>query len=326
MKGRFSAILRVVVSVSLLGILLWSARGHFSRIGETLVHANLGLFLLAIGLFIFNVLILSLRLNLLFAGEGLMFSLGKVLQLSFIGYFFNNFMPTAVGGDIIKGYYAHKQTHKTAKAFIAVFMDRFIGLFSFICIAVLALIFSWQSIDFVLKKIVLFFGLAGIAGFILIMNDRVAKTLLVAFSKFKLWNIGEKVSKVYRAVHEYKNKKGLILAVIGISIVCQSVYFTVVYLLAKALGADVMLRTIFLIMPVVSVISMLPSLGGLGLREGAIVGLFGPAIGTDRAFSLSILILAALLSLSLIGGIIYAFAAQFKIKGEELSKLERYNV
>jgi len=316
----------VVVSISLLGILVWTARGHFSRIAETLIRTDLALFLLAIGLFIFNVLILSLRLNLLFRGEGLIFSLGKVLQLSFIGYFFNNFMPTAVGGDIIKAYYVHKQTRKTTKAFIAVFMDRFIGLFSFICIAVLALLFSWQRIDFALKKIILIFGLAGIAVFILIMNDRIAKTLLKVFSKFKIWNIGEKVSKIYRAVHEYKNKKGLIVGVIGMSIVCQCLYFTVVYLLAKALGADIMLGTIFLIMPVVSVISMLPSLGGLGLREGAIVGLFGPIMGTGIAFSLSILILAALLSLSLIGGIIYAFAAQFKIKGEELSKLERYNV
>lgn len=311
-------VLRAAISVGLLAFLLWSAREHFPRIAETLARTNIALFSLASAFFLLNVIILSQRLNMLFAGEGLLFSLGRVIQLSFIGFFFNNFMPTAVGGDIIKAYYAQKQTRKTSQSFIAVFMDRFIGLFSFICLAVLALLVSWKDLDFALKKIVLIFGVAGIAGFTMIMNDAVAKVFFSTFSKFKIWNIGEKLSKVYKAIHEYKNKKVLILAVIAVSLLAQCLYFSLVYILAEALDADIALRTVFLLMPLVSVISMLPSLGGLGLREGAIVALFGPIIGTDMAFSLSILLLACLFTLSLIGALIYAFASQFKIKNKEL--------
>ena len=71
---------------------------------------------------------------------------------------------------------------------------------------------------------------------------------------------------------------------------------------------------------------MLPSLGGLGLREGALVALLGPAIGTDSAFSVAILLLAMLLIMSLIGAVIYLSAAQFRIKGSDISKLEKYSV
>lgn len=326
MRAKIMMVLRVVVSLGFLGLLIWNMRGHLPRIADTLTETSLALFSLAVGLFLCNITLLSMRLNLLFAGEGLRISPGKVMQLTLIGFFFNNFMPTAVGGDIVKAYYAQRQTGETAKSFIAVFMDRFIGLFSFICIAVLALLLSWKNIDFALKKIVLIFALAGIAGFLLILNDSVAKVIFGALRKFKLWNIGERISKAYKAVHEYKNKKGTILAVIAVSLITQSIYFWVVYLLGRSLGADFLLKTVFLLMPIVCVVSMLPSLGGLGLREGAIVALFGPVIGTEKAFSVSILLLASLLVISLVGALIYVFAAQFKVKKGEISKLETYDV
>lgn len=326
MKGKIAIAFRVVISVGLLAFLLWSVRGQLNRIGDTLAKTSIPLFVLAASLFLVDVILISLRLRLLFDGEKLRIAFGRIIQLSFIGYFFNNFMPTAVGGDIVKAYYAHKQTKQTAKSFIAVFMDRFLGLFSFVLIAVIALAISWGNTDILLKKIVLAFAVFGMAGFTLIMNERIAKIILKALSGFKIWRIGERLSKVYMAVHEYKNKKGLILKAIGISLIAQGVYFSIVYLLAKSIGANPVFTAVFLIMPVVSVISMLPSLGGLGLREGAMVILFGPMIGRDNAFSLSILLLATLLIVSIVGGIIYIFASQFRMKEAEISKMEKYSV
>ena len=157
MKRKFAMGLRAVVSVGFVALLLWSMREHYPRIGETLVKTNLFIFASASALFISLVFLLSHRVNLLFVGEGLKIPFGRVIQLTFIGFFFNNFMPTAVGGDIVKAYYVHKQTRQTAKSFIAVFMDRFIGLFSFILLAFVALIISWNSMDSALKKSILIF-------------------------------------------------------------------------------------------------------------------------------------------------------------------------
>jgi len=326
MKSKFSVILRAGISVGLVVFLLWSMRSHFPRIADTLAQTNLLIFSLAVGFFLFNIIIASFRLNLLFVGEGISMPPGKIIQLSFIGFFFNNFMPTAVGGDIVKAYYVHKETGKTAKSFISVFMDRFIGLFSFVCLGAFALLLSWKTIDGELKNIVLIFALGGIAGFFIILNTHVAKVMLSFFSKLKLWNLGERLSRVYRAVHEYRNKKNVILKVMGISLITQSIYFSIIYFLSVSIAANVPLKTVFLIMPVVSVVSMLPSLGGLGLREGAMVALFGPVIGAEAAFSISILLLVTLLIASLIGGFIYLFASQFKIKKAEISKIESYSV
>ena len=57
---------------------------------------------------------------------------------------------------------------------------------------------------------------------------------------------------------------------------------------------------------------MLPSIGGLGLREGAIVAFFGSMVGNEKAFGISILLLATLFLISVIGGIIYLISPQFR--------------
>ena len=319
MKLKFSSVLRLVVSVGLIGFLVWSMRGNLPHVLNTLANMNYLFFVFAIGLFMTNVVMLSLRLNMLFRGEGLKIPFGRVVQLTYIGYFFNNVMPTAVGGDIVKAYYANKSTSQTTKSFIAVFMDRFIGLFSLVLIALFALFWSWGNIDIVIKKIVFIFAFFGFIIFLAALNASVAKFVLMILSKLHLWKIGEKISKVYKAVHEYRNKKGLILKVVAISFICQTTYFLVVYFLSKSLNITLSLKTIFLFMPIVGIVCLLPSLGGLGLREGAIVALFGSVIGNDNAFSISILLLMTLLVISIVGACIYLFASQFRIKPKEIS-------
>ncbi len=326
MKAKIFVILRLVVSAGLVLFLLWHMRGQLPNIGATLVKTNPLLFSLALFLFLIEIgTLLSVRLQLLLVGEGLSIPMGRVIQLSYIGYFFNLFLPTAVGGDIVKAYYAYRQTKQAAKSFVSVFMDRFIGLFSFVCLAMFALLISWHSIEPGLRRTVFLFALGGLISFLVILNDAIAKITFGIFSRFKLWNIGERLSRIYGAVREYKNKKTVFLSVLGISLLAQSVYFFVMYILVRSLGVNIPFKSVFLLMPIVSVISMLPSLGGLGLREGAIVVLFGSAIGTDNAFSLSILLLSVLLVAGLVGALLYATAAQFKIR-EDISKLEKYKI
>ena len=73
-------------------------------------------------------------------------------------------------------------------------------------------------------------------------------------------------------------------------------------------------------MPIISAMSLLPSINGLGVREGSTVMLFGPIIGKERAFVVSILLLLVLLVTSLAGGLIYAFSPQFKVKWGDIKE------
>jgi hypothetical protein len=77
---------------------------------------------------------------------------------------------------------------------------------------------------------------------------------------------------------------------------------------------DILLRV-----PIISTLSLLPSINGLGFREGSTVVMFGPMIGKENAFAVSILWLLVLLITSLVGGIIYGLSPQFKIKLKEMN-------
>jgi len=73
-------------------------------------------------------------------------------------------------------------------------------------------------------------------------------------------------------------------------------------------------------MPIISAMSLIPSINGLGIREGATVLLFAPLIGKENAFAISILLLAALFIVSIIGGIVYLASPQFKMNLKEVRK------
>jgi hypothetical protein len=76
---------------------------------------------------------------------------------------------------------------------------------------------------------------------------------------------------------------------------------------------DILLR-----MPLISMISLLPSINGLGVREGSTVLFFGPLIGKENAFVVSILWLFTLFLTSIAGGIIYGLSPQFRIRLKDI--------
>jgi uncharacterized protein (TIRG00374 family) len=296
----------VAVSLGLLGFLIWLMRDEFGRIRDILLASNPLLIFAAICLFSVTVAIISFRMKVVFEGEDLSLSLLKSVQLTYIGYFFNNFLPTAVGGDVIKAHCASQVNEKRMKSYASVLMDRLIGLYSFLIIAAIALVINWREFDMPLAKNMIFVFLAlGVIGFLIISNKRIADLLQGLFRRIKMMRLGERLEELYAIAHDYRNRMDVIVKAILISMLAQSIYFVVIYLFFLSLGLEIGIGNIFLIMPVVTFISMVPSLGGLGVREGAIVALFAPLAGKDNAFAASLLLLFLLFFVSLIGGIVY---------------------
>ena len=89
-------------------------------------------------------------------------------------------------------------------------------------------------------------------------------------------------------VHDYSGRVNVIFGAVGFAILAQVMYFVAVYTVSKSLHLEISMAMVFLMMPLVTIVSMLPSIGGLGLREGAIVAFFGPAVGSENAFAVGI--------------------------------------
>lgn len=270
---------------------------------------------MALIVLLLDVAMVSFRLATVFKGEKLYMSFQRAFQLTCVGYYFNNFMPTAVGGDIVKAHYAsNTSSDDKARPYMSVFMDRFIGLYTILIISAAALIFNGGRLKIPgLSGLVTALVLIGAIGFVVITNKNVARKADRFFLKFNASRFSTAVNRLYRIVHDYRNRKKIVAKALVLSFAAQCLYFFTVYLLFLALGVKISTGNIFLIMPVVLFVGMMPSLGGLGFREGAIVVLFAPLAGKENAFTVSLLLLASLLLVSILGGVIYLW---WSIKGQ----------
>lgn len=315
--------LRVLVSLVFLGLLVYFIRDEIPTILKTLQNVDRPLFLTAVTIFLTTVVILAKRLQLIFAAEEVNIDLGVACNLTFIGYFFNNFLPTSVGGDIVKAMCASRITGHPGKSVTSVLMDRIFGLFTFILIPSVSLFFVHEMNPKV-QTVVYSFLAFSIVSFVLLFNRSVARQFRFVESLLNRIRLGSKARRIYDGLHNFRNHKGVIVRAMLLSMVSQSVGLLAVYLLGVALGAPrETLPYFFLLIPVVHLISMLPSLNGLGIREVAYVYFLKSHIGTEKAAAIGILWLALLIFLSLIGGLIYLFRHDYHIQFKKaVSKAE----
>ncbi len=322
MKIRTGNIIRIIISFGLLGFLFWVMREDIRDMWRTMLSGNITLIALGLVLIIVNVIMLAYRFKVIFLGENINIDMKEAMQLTLVGYFFNNFMPTAVGGDIIKAHYAARASNERLKSYASVMMDRFIGLYTFLIVAGVALFVDRGRMQLeAARRLVYVLLLVGAAGFVAAVNSAVARFLERSFERLKMFSLGEKLKAVYNIVHDYRNRRGVVAESFAISIAAQSLYFIVVYLFFLSLGERVNIGNIFLIMPVVTFVSMLPSIGGLGVREGAFVALFASLAGKETAFAVSLLLLLGLFVASFLGGMVYLWWGLSGVRTEKAKEI-----
>lgn len=321
MKRMVSSFIRVSVSLLLILVLLYIVRGNHEQILSVLKGTSIATFFLGFLAFILAVSISSIRLKLIVAVQGIKITLGEALSLTFIGYFFNNFLPTAIGGDVIKGYYLSRKSSNKAGSYTSVLVDRAIGLVTMVFMAFIALVIVGESIvEPPIRNVIYIITAVSVVAIIFLANKAVAKKISHLFFLFK--PIRETMKKVYGIINGYRDRIGLMLGTFMISVVSQLLYFSSIGILALSIGSRVSAIDVLMRMPIVSMMSLLPSINGLGLREGSTVVLFSPLIGKENAFAVSILVIFMLLMTSLIGGLVYAFSPQFKVRIKEIETEE----
>ena len=113
MRKLLSTLLRGFISIFFIILLLYIMRDKYPQIMKTFASTKVPMFILGFLLFIGACLVASVRLRFLIVAQGIAVTLREAVSLTFIGYFFNNFLPTAIGGDVVKAYYlSHKTDNK----------------------------------------------------------------------------------------------------------------------------------------------------------------------------------------------------------------------
>jgi uncharacterized protein (TIRG00374 family) len=230
-------------------------------------------------------------------------------------------MPTSFGGDVLKAYYAGKKSNKKAGAFAGVFMDRVLAMLPFTLIPVITVTFFAHKINnnLIISAVYLLF-LFCIIFLWLLLHKSTAKYLAFILEPFKdrLWY--EKIKNGYEFLNLYSRNKLVLSWSFILSVIAQILSIAATYIYARALGIDfVSIGIFFIIVPIVAIMTLIPSVNGLGVREGTFVYLLKTYMPSEKAFAISILILASLIIFSIIGGCVYGFKKSiFTLKPEEI--------
>jgi hypothetical protein len=231
----------------------------------------------------------------------------RALPSFYLGIFFNHLMPTTVGGDAIRVLHMRGNSPNTKALISSTIMDRIIGLIGVLIIGTTAIIaFPVVSDSFGLKTVMLFGLIFSLGVFPLLASapfTRLVNKLTIRFqhAKKRRWLL-----ELTSLCQSYAGAKMRLFAALVLTLVLQTLTILTYYMLGNAIGIQLPLTAYFVSISLVFLASALPvSLGGLGIREGVLVGLL-VALGVDTqvAISLSLLYLFVYLSASLPGGLV----------------------
>ncbi|MDP2233432.1 MAG: lysylphosphatidylglycerol synthase transmembrane domain-containing protein, partial [Actinomycetota bacterium] len=230
---------------------------------------------------------------------GLVSNLALLVRHYLIGLFFNNVLPTTVGGDVVRAVEHGKASGMTARSAASVVAERLIASVALGLTALIGLAFVQRSalmVGLVLGVLVVTSGAT-----LLFLSPRIAERMVRPLLGSRLVNVAEGVASAVAAVREVLLDRRVLLRVIVLSVGFQTLVALVNVCLFHALGHPSGLAEAMVYTPIVFTITMLPiSLSGLGVREAAYAVLFGQAgIPAEVAVtaSLAFFVLVALVSL-----------------------------
>jgi len=297
-KKLLSLFLRIALSVLLL-IWLFS-KVEIKGILEAINKLDPKIWLFAFFMYIATQIISSLRWWILAKALDFPGKFSTYLGYYFVGMFFNLFLPTAVGGDVLKIVFLSKNQGRRLAATYSVLADRLFGLAAMLTIGACAVIYN----PFMLPN--KFNNLLELSGILTIITLLLFPLLIKLIERF-CPQVGEKLSVL---IIFWKRPWAVILAFL-LSLILQALGMAAVALLGSSMSINVPLPYYFATYPLVAILTLLPiSFNGIGVREGGFVYFLGlKSIPTEVSLTLSLLFFSIQVAASLIGGIAYAFGA-----------------
>ncbi len=266
------------------------------------------------------------RWVMLLAVQGISMGWWRAWRLIMVGAFFNLFLFGATGGDVIKIFYAMRETAtKKSAAFLSVMVDRIVGLVALVVAA--AVICAWNFSMLLSNPVTaaLMGSLAVILGGSLgvIVAGFVVDRLQLAHRLPGWIPLHGRIVEMASAFSIYARDGRTLLATLGLSIPAHLLIFSAFYFSARAFTDALSLMNVFCVMPIINTITALPiSLSGVGVREKLFQNTFGALFGlpTDVSTVISLGGFSMTLFWGLVGGVVYLL---YRPTGVHLRDMEK---
>lgn len=306
MKNILSVLTRIVLTAAMLVFLFkWI---KIEEIAEVLRAIKPGYLLISGFLFFMIYLLCLLRWHLLLRSIGIHPSPRKMFVSYCGGVLFNLFLPSTVGGDVVRIMDLTNSLKRTKEIAASVFVDRLSGFSALAFTALLAIALGYSYVD-----------KGGILIPVLILFASVSFLITILFTKnifFKIISfipkhpIKTKIENLHNEIFYFRTKPKALLTALLISFAVQVINVASSYYIFLALGLKLKLIHLFIFVPLIGAVAMVPvSIGGLGVRDMGSVFFFAKiGIAKDVAVAFSLLNFFFISLAGVACGLIYVLA------------------
>lgn len=307
MKRTAFLALKLLVSALLL---TWVFRTtDLAALEDRVRSADLLLICVAVALYVAMLFLSTWRWRVLLEALGYPAPLRKLSSSYVVALFFNNFLPSNVGGDFVRIRDSSRLTGSTTTSLAVVAIDRIVGLSALWVLAAGAFVLAAPDVrdlagaSWVIPGLGLVFAALAFVFF----RAGIARSVFDALGLGRHPWARERFEVVQRAVHAYRERTLSIWMAFGGSLLLQASVVFFFLAVARALQIPLPLGAAFLIVPLCTLVQTIPvSFNGWGLREGVYVLYFHQlGLSRDSALATSLVSASLLVALSLSGAVVW---------------------
>jgi len=223
------------------------------------------------------------------------------------GMFIGNVLPSTIGGDVVRVSRLGATTGDTPGSFASVVLERVSGwvvlpLLTLIGLAVHPSLLHLGNAT----RLALFLSLGALGVLAVLLVAGVSPKVGGRLAHNDGWL--RFIGAVHLGMEQFRRAPGAVFAVLGVSFAYQLTLVVAAWTVGHALGLNIGITVLLAFMPAVAMAQVLPiSIGGLGLREGALVLFLHPlGVSYEHAIALGLLIYGMNLAVSLLGAPAFA--------------------
>lgn len=303
---RWISLVKTLIGIGLLsGLLLWKDNAkHLLDLFSTFkIEYFIALVILELGLNAIS----SVKWHLFLHDRGVDVSQLRLLGLYLIGKFFNNFLPSTIGGDLARAYILGREINSQSISAASVFLERVTGV---VGLALLVGFFSLIHLEIVANPLVSLVVIIAISGCVVgtaLFYWPPAKTILLKMVNLIPFvkKLAIKIERLISAIDYFRHRYSLLFLSLIYSI---SFYFTasvLVYVACLSIGFKPVFLDILVITPVIMLLAIIPvSPNNIGWWEWCFTVLLADAGATAaQGLAVALILRAVALCISLIGGV-----------------------
>jgi uncharacterized membrane protein YbhN (UPF0104 family) len=311
MRQILLSTIKILISAALLYFALRKA--NFSDLASRIDVASVGWIGMAIAVTFLQIFVGVLRWREVSAECGAPLATRQAMRFNVIGTFFNQTLPSAIGGDAVRLWLVARAGAGWRAATYSIFVDRAIGLISLAIIVVASLPWSYNLIgDPNGRSALLFVDFAALAGGIgfLVLGRLHWPWLKRWWGTHHLHACSVIANRVILS-----RERGPKVA--ALSVLVHVLAVVIAWCVVRSIAAPVLFGQIFQLIPPVMLITMVPiSIAGWGLRETAMGLAFGYAgLMTNEGVNVSLLFGAVSFIVGAFGGLVWVFSAEKAAQG-----------